>query len=929
MIQIGLLHSLTGEMAISEAALLDAELMAIDEINSSGGVLGETLMPFIEDGESNPQTFAQKAHNLAQQGVVSLFGCWQSSCRKAVRPVVERHNLLLWYPLQYEGLEQSPYIFYTGSCLNQQIQPAVQWLLQQNRTRFYLLGSNYIFPWTAHKLVKAQLEAQGGVVLGEDYIPLGHQSFEEILCQIQATQPDVIFNTLNGDSNLRFYRQFHEAGLKPAELPVMAVSVAEVELQSIGPIAAGHYGCWSYFQSLGLPSNHNFVRDFKNRFGENRVTSDPMEAAYSQLYLWKQSVETAQSFETALVRQAACGQTFEAPGGTIQIDAANHHVWKPCRIGQIQPDGQFKQVFETQVIRPLPWLGSETLPQEHTSVVLNLLSEVSDWIEQKQQLQAEIVERQTAQEQVHFLQQITQRISEAQDLNSALKVALQLICQTSGWVFGESWIPNHSLDFLEYAIAWYNEDSTLKVLFDESRFVKITLNAGLPGRVWQSQKTEWLYDIPNLPDSHFLRRDLITQAGLSTGVGIPVMDGQEVIAVLVFFMSHLTGNQSQQVELISTVALQIGSLFRRKKAEGALRSSLATNTALLKALPDWKFRFSLDGTIINAKSTKQAILPLSSQDYLGKNLVEVLPAEVAENFRTAIRQTQTTHELEVVEYQLYLSGKTHEFEARFSLSEENQVITIIRDITERKRAESEIQTALNYEKELSELKTRFIAMASHEFRTPLSTILSSSELLEHYRHKWSEEKSLSHLKRIQGATFHMRDMLEDVLMVSTAEAGKLKFNPSEINLVSFCQELIEEIQLSSQTHTIHFSSDCDYFMLQGDQKLLRQTFYNLLSNAIKYSPKEENIYFTINCSNEEAVIQVRDEGIGIPESDISKIFTAFDRASNVGNVAGTGLGLSIVKKAVDLHGGQIELKSELGQGSTFTIRLPAIKLFSM
>ena len=892
-------------------------------------MLGETLTPFIEDGESNPQTFAQKAHTLAQQGAVSLFGCWQSSCRKAVRPVVEQHNLLLWYPLQYEGLEQSPNIFYTGSCLNQQIQPAVQWLLQQNRTRFYLLGSNYIFPWTANKLITAQLKAHGGIVLGEDYIAPGHQSFEEIIRRIQATQPDVVFNTLNGASNLLFYRQFYEAGLKAADIPVMAVSVAEVELQSIGPMAAGHYGCWSYFQSLERPTNLKFVRDFKARFGENRVTSDPIEAAYSQLYFWKQSVEAAQSFETNLVRQAAYGQVFEAPGGPIQIDAANHHVRKPCRIGQIQLDGQFKQIFETEVIRPLPWLGSETLSPEHTSVVVNLLSEVSDWIEQKQQLQAEILERQTAQNAVHFLQQITQSISEAKDLNTALQFALKLICETSGWVYGESWVPNQSQDCLEYGTAWHGEDLILKALFDESHFIKFAPNSGLAGRVWQSQKTEWLYDIPNLPRSVFVRRDLIVQTGLSTAVGIPIIDGQQVIAVLVFFMSHLNEDQSQQVELISTVAIQIGSLVRRKKAEGALRSSLATNTALLKAIPDWKFRFRLDGTIINARAAKQAILPLNSKDYLGKNLAEVLPDEVAEKFRAAISRTQTTHNLEVVEYQLNLLGEVHDFEARFSLSEENEVITIIRDISERKRAEAEIQAALRHEKELSELKMRFISMASHEFRTPLATILSSSELLEHYRHKWSEEKNLGHLKRIQSATIDMKDMLEDVLLVGTAEAGKLKFNSSEINLVSFCENLIEEMQLSIKTHTICFSTDCNCFMVQGDQKLLRQIFYNLLSNAIKYSPGQENVYFTMKCKDEEAVIQVKDQGIGIPAEDLSKVFTAFDRASNVGNIPGTGLGLPIVKKAVDLHQGQISLQSEFGQGSTFTVTIPAIKLFAI
>ena len=540
-----------------------------------------------------------------------------------------------------------------------------------------------------------------------------------------------------------------------------------------------------------------------------------------------------------------------------------------------------------------------------------------------QKLQVEIVDRQTAQESVHFLQQITQKISEAQDFNAALKVALQLICEKSGWAFGESWIPNQSQDFLECGMAWYGEDPALKELFDNIQSIKWAPNVGLPGRVWQTRRTEWLYDISNLPRSIFLRCDVMSKAGLSTGVGIPVIDGQQVIAVLVFFMSRLTGDQTQQVELISTVALQIGSLFGRKKAEGALRSSLANNTALLKALPDWKFRFSLDGTIINARAAKLALLPLNSPNYMGKNVTEVLPEEVAKNFKAAISRIQITHNLEVVEYQLHLSGETHDFEARFSLSDEREVITIIRDITERKRAEAEIQAALEQEKALSELKTRFISMASHEFRTPLTTIHASSELLEHYRHKWSEEKNLGHLKRIQNATVHMKDMLEDVLLFGIAQAGKLKFKPSKMDLVSFCQDLIEETQLSVKTHIIHFSTDCESFMVQGDQKLLRQIFYNLLSNATKYSPSQKNVYFTMRCSADKVVIQIKDEGIGIPAEDIPKVFTAFDRASNVGNITGTGLGLPIVKKAVDLHGGEIELQSELGKGSTFIVTIPA------
>lgn len=407
-ISVGILHSLSGAMAVSESALKDAALMAIAEINQGGGILGETLNPVLGDGASDPKTFAKQAQQLIQQAQVSaLFGCWTSSSRKAVRPVVEAHNILLWYPVQYEGLECSPNIFYTGSCLNQQVVPAVDWLIQNKGNRFYLLGSDYVFPWTANKLIAAQLRSQAGIVTGETYTPLGHQDFGEIIAHIRQSQSDVVFNTLNGDSNFAFYRDYAQAGLTAAELPIMAVSIAEVELQIIGAAATGHYTSWSYFQSLEPESNQQFVQSFQERYGPKRVTSDPIEAAYAQVYLWKQAVEAAQSWDSNSVRQAAYGQTFAAPGGRIHLDA-NHHVHKPCHIGKILANGQIESVFKTETIPPLPWLGVENQDFSNATVVTQLLSEVSDWIEKTQQLEV-------------TLEQLQQEMHERQQVEAALQ----------------------------------------------------------------------------------------------------------------------------------------------------------------------------------------------------------------------------------------------------------------------------------------------------------------------------------------------------------------------------------------------------------------------------------------------------------------------------------------------------------------------------
>ena len=420
--RVGILHSQRGTMAISEAPLVEAELMAIAEINQSGGVLGQRIEAIVEDGASQSAEFESKARKLIQEDqVATVFGCWTSASRKAVLPVFEVLNSLLWYPLQYEGLECSPNIFYTGSCPNQQIEPAVNWLVKNYGKRFYLIGSDYIFPLTANKIIKAQLKQLGGTVVGEDYISLGTQDIGEVITKIKQVRPDVVFNTLNGDSNVAFYRQYKSSGITADDIPIMAVSVAEAELQRIGDTAAGHYASWSYFQSLDTPNNQRFVENFQRRYGANRVTSDPIEAAYAQVYLWKQAVESAQSFEVDRVRVAAYGQKFDAPGGLIQIEP-NHHIGKECRIGRILPTGQFEIVFTSErPIKPLPWLGVETYnctcdTQTHqynqsssatpliepysTNVVIELLAEVAQWIEKARYLETNTQALEMATEQL-------------------------------------------------------------------------------------------------------------------------------------------------------------------------------------------------------------------------------------------------------------------------------------------------------------------------------------------------------------------------------------------------------------------------------------------------------------------------------------------------------------------------------------------------
>ncbi|MBH8551066.1 urea ABC transporter substrate-binding protein [Nostocaceae cyanobacterium CENA357] len=358
-IKVGILHSLSGTMAISEKSVVDAEKLAIKEINANGGVLGKQIEAITEDGASNWDTFREKATKLIDQDKVAVvFGCWTSASRKNVKPVFESKDHMLWYPVQYEGQECSKNIFYTGAAPNQQIEPSVDWLLKNKGKEFFLVGSDYVFPRTANTIIKAQLEALGGKTVGEDYLPLGNTEVTPIITKIKQNLPNggVIYNTLNGDSNVAFFKQLKGAGLTPDKYPSMSVSIAEEEVKAIGvEYLKDHYAAWNYFQTVDTPANKKFVAAFKKEYGENRVTNDPMEAAYIAVYLWKQAVEKAGTTDLAKVRAAASGQTIDAPEGKVTMNA-NHHISKIVRIGQVRDDGLFDIVYATPApVEPVPW----------------------------------------------------------------------------------------------------------------------------------------------------------------------------------------------------------------------------------------------------------------------------------------------------------------------------------------------------------------------------------------------------------------------------------------------------------------------------------------------------------------------------------------------------------------------------------------------
>jgi urea transport system substrate-binding protein len=373
-IKVGILHSLSGTMAISETALKETALMTIAEINAKGGVMGKKLEPVVVDPASNWPLFAEKARQLITKDKVAVvFGCWTSVSRKSVLPVFKELNGLLFYPVQYEGEELEKNVFYTGAAPNQQAIPAVEYLMSKEgggAKRFFLLGTDYVYPRTTNKILRAFLKSKGvkDSDIEEKYTPFGHSDYQTIVADIKkfsAGGKTAVISTINGDSNVPFYKELGNAGLKATDVPVVAFSVGEEELRGVDtkPLV-GHLAAWNYFMSLKNPANDGFIKSYRDWAKKNNlpnadkvVTNDPMEATYVGMQMWKQAVEKAKSTDVDKVIAAMGGQTFKAPSGfTLTMDATNHHLHKPVLIGEVRPDGQFNVVWKTkEPIRAQPW----------------------------------------------------------------------------------------------------------------------------------------------------------------------------------------------------------------------------------------------------------------------------------------------------------------------------------------------------------------------------------------------------------------------------------------------------------------------------------------------------------------------------------------------------------------------------------------------
>ena len=356
-IKVGILNSRSGVMTASEASIVEGEMLAIEELNAKGGVMGRRIEPVIADGKSDWPTFATEATRLiTEEKVSTIFGCLTSASRKTVKPVVERFNHLLIYPVAYEGLEMSPNIIYTGAAPNQQITPAVKWSYDKFGKKFFLVGSDYVWPRSVNAIIKDELTALGANLTGEEYIFFGSSDFQSAVEKIAEAKPDVILSSVVGDSNLAFYKALREAA-DTAKIPVVSMSIGEDEIRKLpANDIVGHYCAWNYFQSIDRPENTAFINKFKARYGKDRVTADVIEAAYFGVLLWAQAVNECGSTDVHNIREAMRGQSVDAPEGVVSIDPETLHTWRSFSIGKIRADGQLDIVWTSQKpIRPMPY----------------------------------------------------------------------------------------------------------------------------------------------------------------------------------------------------------------------------------------------------------------------------------------------------------------------------------------------------------------------------------------------------------------------------------------------------------------------------------------------------------------------------------------------------------------------------------------------
>ena len=872
-VKVGLLHSRSGTMAVSEEPLLAAEFLAIEEINTMGGILGRHIEYIVEDGASSPEIFAQKAEKLiCQDHVFILFGTWNSHVRKAVKSVVEKHNALLWYPIQYEGLEESENIFYTGSCLNQQVFPILDWCCKNGWKKYYLLGSDYVYPIVCNDLLKRAILHRGGKIVEERYKPLGHSDFRRIISSFRKTCPDVIINTLNGDSNIHFFQQFHRAGLTAEDFPVISTSIAEHEFQKIGKGGKGHYTCWNYFQELENPENHAFLEKFTKRYGENCAVSDPIAMAYSQIYMWKQIVESANSFDIEDIREKAMGQVFLTPAGSLEM-MKNHHLRKKSYIGKAMENGNFSVVADTgKFIDPLPWLSVDSLNYPLSYLTKDILKDFPEAVHlnfdlslKAENFRSEILKYK---ELFDCCPDGMLIASSEGDIMEANQAYLDIL--------GYSWEEIESKNFMQFIKQWKREESDL---------LKRTKNGAL-----------------------YFEKECLCK----NGTKIPV---------------SFTGWYSEKKGREPIIAAVIKDLSASKKSKAEIQKfkTIFDQVNYGNAITD------LEGNIEYINPYFAKIHGYTTEELIGKNISifhneEQMP-EVTETIEKLKKYGSFTQEI----WHSHRDGSTFLMLMNGILLKDEEgkpefLATTAIDITERKQLERKLRQA-----EKMEAIGHLAGGIAHDFNNILTGIIGYADISLCEIPSGSELQE--NLEQILKAADRAKNLVAQILTFSRKSMEK----KAPVYIRPIVREAVQLLRASLPTTIeIKTNLQRDTSTVLADSNQIHEIVMNLCTNSA-HAMKDEKGVLEISCiemrvdskfmgmmgeinPGQYSVIMIKDDGCGMSKEVLSHAFEAFYTTKEIGR--GTGMGLAVVNAIIQSHKGNLIVHTAPNDGTTFRIFFP-------
>lgn len=913
-IRVGILHSLSGSMASSEMPLVDAALFAIDEINKQGGVLGKQLLGVVEDGCSNPGIFKSKAAKLLKQdGVHVISGCWTSSSRKAVQEIIQDNNAFLLYPVQYEGLEENPDILYSGSCLNQQITPAIEWCLAQGYENFYLVGSDYVFPKTANALTKSLLLDRGANILGEDYLPLGATDFKDMAKSIALARPDFVISTINGDSNAAFFTHYNKSG---NEYPVMSFSIAEHDLHNLGIQNAAHYLCWSYFHNLDNKVNQRFLRDFGRYNKTNPIASDPVVMTYSQILLWSQAVEEAGSLDIEAVRTHLHGQRLNSPAGLLEV-MPNNHIIKSAFIGRQVSDKKFEVIWKSdKCIKPEPWLGMEEVKLPSVKLALDALAQYPNLIHLNTALQTANLELKEAKRELekyreHLEELVQERTAELAASEERLKVifeaapdAIYLIDLKGNFLDGNK----TAEDMLGYKREELIGKSILRLKLLSAK--ELPKAAKALAKSVLSKKTG--------PDEFLLHRK----------------DGSQFPVEIITYPVKIKGK---------TVVLGIArDISERKKADEVLRRSEASLAEAQRMTHIGNWELDLISNTLTWSDEIYRMFGLEPRQFGAT--YEAFLDNIHPDDREMVNQAYTESVNSRVPYnivhRLLLKDGTLKYvneRCKTFYDEKGKPIRsigMVQDITERKQAEKdreELQTQLQQSQKM-EVVGRLAGGIAHDFNNMLTVIMGYSQML--LSEKEEGDAEYADIKEIQKAGKSAASLTSQLLLFSRKQPIYLtviNINEAVMDMGKMLKRVIgEDIELQTE-----LGKDLDN--VKADPGQIEQVVMNLAINARDAMPDGGKLSITTQMAdidklyaelNPEAksgrynCITIEDTGTGIDNDTLKHIFEPFYTTKEAGK--GTGLGLSVVFGIIKQHGGWINVYSEVGKGTAFKIYLPSI-----